>query len=108
MKMKKIIAVIMAAMMISSFGLIANAENAGTVYLCGDTDESGETALNANDLAFLRKVLLGVDTAKGMCDVNEDNNIDILDFVRLKKMLSAETSGVTLSQGTNSITDSWN
>ena len=41
--MKKIIAVLIAALTISSFGLIANAE---TVYLLGDTDKSGEATLN--------------------------------------------------------------
>ncbi len=109
--MKKIIAVVMAAMMISSFSLIANAESSsGTVYLCGDTDQSGEDTLHSNDLAFLRKVLLGVETANDMCNVNEDadGDVDILDLVRLKKMLTAQGNGVALQSGVNEITDNWN
>lgn len=106
--MKKIIAVLIAALTISSFGLIANAE---TVYLLGDTDKSGEATLNSADLAYLKKVLLGTATDLGMSNVNEDKNgdVDILDLVRLKKLLSrAENSGLALTNGVNEITDNWN
>lgn len=106
--MKKIIAVLIAALTISSFGLIANAE---TVYLLGDTDKSGEATLNSADLAYLKKVLLGTATDLGMSNVNEDKNgdVDILDLVCLKKLLSrAENSGLALTNGVNEITDNWN
>ena len=106
--MKKIIAVLIAALTISSFGLIANAD---TVYLLGDTDKSGEATLNSADLAYLKKVLLGTATDLGMSNVNEDKNgdVDILDLVRLKKLLSrAENSGLALTNGVNEITDNWN
>ena len=106
--MKKIIAVLIAALTISSFGLIANAE---TVYLLGDTDKSGEATLNSADLAYLKKVLLGTESDLGMSNVNEDKNgdVDILDLVRLKKLLSrAENSGLALTSGVNEITDNWN
>lgn len=105
--MKKIIAVLIAALTISSFGLIANAEN---VYLLGDTDKSG-TTINSADLAYLKKVLLGTATDLGMSNVNEDKNgdVDILDLVCLKKLLSrAENSGLELTNGVNEITDNWN
>ena len=59
--MKKIIAVLIAALTISSFGLIANAD---TVYLLGDTDKSGEATLNSADLAYLKKVLLGTERSR--------------------------------------------
>lgn len=106
--MKKIIAVLIAALTISSFGLIANAN---TVYLLGDTDKSGEATLNSADLAYLKKVLLGTATDLGMSNVNEDKNgdVDILDLVCLKKLLSrGENSGLALTNGVNEITDNWN
>lgn len=106
--MKKIIAVLIAALTISSFGLIANAN---TVYLLGDTDKSGEATLNSADLAYLKKVLLGTATDLGMSNVNEDKNgdVDILDLVCLKKLLSrGENSGLELTNGVNEITDNWN
>lgn len=106
--MKKIIAVLIAALTISSFGLIANAE---TVYLLGDTDKSGEATLNSADLAYLKKVLLGTEQDLGMSNVNEDENgdVNILDLVRLKKLLTkTENSGLSLTQGVNEITDNWN
>lgn len=106
--MKKIIAVLIAALTISSFGLIANAE---TVYLLGDTDKSGEATLNSADLAYLKKVLLGTESDLGMSNVNEDENgdVNILDLVRLKKLLAKpENSGIALTNGVNEITDNWN
>lgn len=106
--MKKIIAVFIAALTISSFGLIANAD---TAYLLGDTDKSGEATLNSADLAYLKKVLLGTEQDLGMSNVNEDENgdVNILDLVRLKKLLSrAENSGLALTNGVNEITDNWN
>ncbi len=108
--MKKIIAVLIAALTISSFGLIANAD---TVYLLGDTNKSGEPTLNSADLAYLKKVLLGTEEDLGMSNVNEDENgdVDILDLVRLKKLLSrAENSGPALTYGVNEIIDeeNWN
>ena len=104
--MKKIIAVLIAALTISSFGLIANAN---TVYLLGDTDKSGEATLNSADLAYLKKVLLGTETDRGMSDVKEDGEVNIVDLVCLKKLLSrAENSGLPLTKGVNVITDNWN
>lgn len=104
--MKKIIAVLIAALTISSFGLIANAN---TVYLLGDTDKSGEATLNSADLAYLKKVLLGTEQDKGMSDVKEDGEVNIVDLVCLKKLLSrAENSGLALTYGVNEITDNWN
>lgn len=104
--MKKIIAVLIAALTISSFGLIANAEN---VYLLGDTDKSGGVTLNSADLAFLKKVLLGTETDRSMSDVNEDKDVNIVDLVCLKKLLAKpENSGLELTNGVNEITDNWN
>lgn len=104
--MKKIIAVLIAALTISSFGLIANAE---TVYLLGDTDKSGEATLNSADLAFLKKVLLGTATDLGMSDVKEDGEVNIVDLVCLKKLLATSgNSGIALTNGVNEITDKWN
>ena len=103
--MKKIIAVIIAALTISSFGLIANAN---TVYYLGDTDKSG-TTLDSADLAYLKKVLLGTEKDKGMSDVTENGEVNIVDLVCLKKLLSrAENSGLALTNGVNEITDNWN
>lgn len=104
--MKKIIAVLIAALTISSFGLIANTE---TVYLLGDTDKSGEATLNSADLAFLKKVLLGTATDLGMSDVKEDGEVNIVDLVCLKKLLATSgNSGIALTNGVNEITDNWN
>ena len=104
--MKKIIAVLIAALTISSFGLIANAD---TVYLLGDTDKSGEATLNSADLAYLKKVLLGTETDLGMSDVKEDGEVNIVDLVCLKKLLAKpENSGIALTNGVNEITDNWN
>ena len=105
--MKKIIAVLIAALTISSFGLIANA--AETVYLLGDTDKSGEATLNSADLAYLKKVLLGTEQDKGMSDVKEDGEVNIVDLVCLKKLLAEpEHTGIALTNGANEITDNWN
>ena len=104
--MKKIIAVLIAALTISSFGLIANAE---TVYLLGDIDKSGEATLNSADLAYLKKVLLGTESDLGMSDVKEDGEVNIVDLVCLKKLLAKpENSGIALTNGVNEITDNWN
>ena len=104
--MKKIIAVLIAALTISSFGLIANAE---TVYLLGDIDKSGEATLNSADLAYLKKVLLGTESDLGMSDVKEDGEVNIVDLVCLKKLLAKpENSGLALTNGVNEITDNWN
>lgn len=104
--MKKIIAVLIAALTISSFGLIANAD---TVYLLGDTDQSGSETLNSADLAYLKKVLLGTEIDLGMSDVNEDKDVNIVDLVCLKKLLAKpENSGLALTNGANEITDNWN
>ena len=104
--MKKIIAVLIAALTISSFGLIANAD---TVYLLGDTDKSGEATLNSADLAYLKKVLLGTESDLGMSDVKEDGEVNIVDLVCLKKLLATSgNSGLALTNGVNEITDNWN
>ena len=104
--MKKIIAVLIAALTISSFGLIANA--AETVYLLGDTDKSG-TTLNSADLAYLKKVLLGTAEDLGMSDVKEDGEVNIVDLVCLKKLLAEpEHTGIALEKGVNVIKDGWN
>ena len=104
--MKKIIAVLIAALTISSFGLIANAD---TVYLLGDIDKSGDATLNSADLAYLKKVLLGTETDLGMSDVKEDGEVNIVDLVCLKKLLATSgNSGLALTNGVNEITDNWN
>lgn len=104
--MKKIIAVLIAALTISSFGLIANAD---TVYLLGDIDKSGDATLNSADLAYLKKVLLGTESDLGMSDVKEDGEVNIVDLVCLKKLLAKpENSGIALTNGVNEITDNWN
>ncbi|MGN1081736.1 MAG: dockerin type I repeat-containing protein, partial [Acutalibacteraceae bacterium] len=52
--------------------------------LAGDTSDDG--VLSANDLIALRSVLLGAKTAKAAAsDCNGDDNMNILDLVRLKK-----------------------
>ena len=105
--MKKIIAVLIAALTISSFGLIANAEESS--YLLGDTNKSGEATLNSADLAYLKKVLLGTESDLGMSDVKEDGEVNIVDLVCLKKLLAKpENSGLALTNGVNEITDNWN
>lgn len=101
--MKKIIAALTALIMISCFATAANAQDYHTV---GDTDNS-TTAPDSADLAFLKKILLGIETDKGYSDVNEDTNVDILDLVCLKKML-LNTDGITLSPGETAVTDNWN
>ncbi len=99
--MRKIIAVLSAVLMLSSFAMTANAET--TVYTLGDTDRSGEVTLNSADLAFLKKVLLDVEKDKSMSDVNEDGEVDILDMIRLKKMLAKTQAGIVIENGTNPI-----
>lgn len=54
----------------------------------GDADLNG--SLNGTDLAILKKVILGTayECPERLLDVNADNVIDILDIVRLKKLIS--------------------
>lgn len=99
--MKKIIAVLIAALTISSFGLIANA-----AYYPGDVNNSGGEPA-ADDLTSLKKHLLGSETV-AMPDVNEDGEINIKDLVSLKKILVIKGAGLDLTKGTNKLTDRWN
>ena len=57
------------------------------LYSLGDVDFSGD--INANDLASLKKGLLGVnDGSVEFADVNNDGSSDIIDLLRLKKLLA--------------------
>lgn len=99
--MKKIIAVLIAALTISSFGLIANA-----AYYPGDVNNNGGEP-TAEDLTLLKKHLLGSETV-ALPDVNEDGETNIKDLVSLKKILVIKGAGLDLTNGTNKLTDSWN
>ena len=101
--MKKIIAVLVAALTISSFGLIANAENVPTYYL-GDTNKS--TTVDTDDFNYLRSALLDNGKDRTMSDVNSDGNVDIADLVFLKTYIRLENPAApTISQGENEMTD---
>lgn len=103
--MKKLIAVLFVLLMLSSFATFANAE---PVYDLGDTDLSG-TEPAADDLVYLKKVFLGTETDRGMSDVNEDDDVNILDLVCLKKLIANPSSGVVISSGASvDIIDNWN
>lgn len=103
--MKKILAVLLAVLMLSSFATVANAQD---VYSLGDVDMSGDIEVNSGDLTYLRKILLDNAEDLGMSDVNEDSFVDARDLVRLKKML-ANNMGITISNGENTeIIDNWN
>lgn len=98
--MKKIIAVLLSALMLSSFAIAANA---ATPYL-GDTDNS-DSAPDAADLAYLKKQLLGIEEDLGLGDINENGETDIIDLVCLKKLLASKT-GIVLDKGNTELTDS--
>lgn len=105
--MKKLIAVLFVLLMLSSFATFANAE---AVYCLGDTDKSGSEPA-ADDLVYLKKVLLGTAQDLGMSNVNEDENgdVNILDLVCLKKLIANPSSGVVISNGDSvEIIDNWN
>lgn len=68
------------------------------VYYC---DVNGDLKISAEDIAVLRKVLLGTEVSynKAGADVNGDAAIDIMDLVCIKKALSEkEKSGFTVTE----------
>lgn len=104
--MKKILAVLLAVLMLSSFATVVNSE---AVYSLGDVDMSGELEPNGSDLIYLRKVLLGIKEDLGMSDVNEDAAVNIIDLISLKKKLANPSAGIIIAKGDNTeITDIWN
>lgn len=80
--MKKLIASVLAIVLIISIGSISVFAES---YRIGDVNSDGSR--NADDLALLKQQLLSVSDATAMSDVNEDKNVDIMDLVRLKKYL---------------------
>ena len=63
-----------------------------TVYETGDIDFDG--AVTGSDLVVLRKQLLDIIKAdKVQSDINGHNGVDILDLVRLKKIIVEKTVG---------------
>lgn len=55
------------------------------VYYC-DTDANGE--IDSNDIVTLKKQLIGSSTAyKDTADLNNDNSKDLLDLVKMKKVM---------------------
>ncbi len=51
-------------------------------------DINGDNEANGDDLVIMQKQLLGVDTAyEDKCDLNLDNAVNILDFIKLKKII---------------------
>ena len=58
------------------------------IYATGDTDHDGK--VTAKDLVKIRKILLGVETFEYIVpvDLNNDNIVNLLDLVCLKKLLS--------------------
>lgn len=57
------------------------------VTLDGDVDNNAE--VGTSDLIIIRKSLLGVISEIGITDVNKDGYTNIIDLVRLKKMLAS-------------------
>ena len=71
----------------------------------GDVNEDGE--VNAEDIVYLRKVLLGSAEYKDTCDVNLDGSFSTRDFVILEALIlqpAAET-GTETETGTESGTE---
>ena len=54
-------------------------------YIKGDVDMNG--SIGATDLTTMRKILLGIEIDNSNAKVNNDEYIDILDLVALKKLL---------------------
>ncbi|MBR4073514.1 MAG: dockerin type I repeat-containing protein, partial [Clostridia bacterium] len=52
----------------------------------GDANLDG--IVDIDDLVAFKKVLLGAESENDNCDVNGDGNVNILDFIRMKKHLS--------------------
>ncbi len=51
-------------------------------------DINGNGVANAEDLAILRKCILGVDKSyEDKCDITGDGNVNVIDLVRLKKII---------------------
>jgi len=51
-------------------------------------DINGDNEANGDDLVIMQKQLLGVDTTyEKKCDIKEDNAVNILDFIKLKKII---------------------
>lgn len=59
-------------------------------YYCIDFDNDGY--VSATDLVSLRKSLLGVIGLENVWDITSDKCVDIIDLVRLKKILSIESA----------------
>lgn len=94
--MRKMVIMLLACMTLFSISITTFADDSVTVpyeelkYVAGDIDCNEE--INAIDLTDLTKILLGVNQAE--CerteDVNEDTKINIIDLVRLKKILARQ------------------
>lgn len=82
-----------------SFYIATNESAAAKIYIAdisvdiekrkGDINNDGD--ITADDLAYLRKLLLGIpdnDIFETAADVNEDGYVNIIDLVKLKKKLS--------------------
>lgn len=79
-KVKTLVCVFTAAAL-----LFCGAVNSYAAVL-GDVNCDGKR--NSDDLVTLRKMLLGTEDSLQTGDVNQDNNVDILDLVHLKKQLA--------------------
>ena len=64
----------------------------------GDVNEDGE--VNAEDIVYLRKVLLGSAEYKDSCDVNHDDSFSTRDFVILKALILQPAEGSETEPGT--------
>jgi len=51
-----------------------------------DFDCNGE--VNSKDITTLKKYLLGIETTDYICSINDDTNIDILDFISIKQAIA--------------------
>lgn len=50
-------------------------------------DFNGDKAVDSDDLIMLKKALLGVDNITVDYDLNDDNALNVLDFIKLQKMI---------------------
>lgn len=69
------------------------------VYIQGDID--GDGAVNASDMAILRRYLLGGEEANEKYDVNGNGVIDIKDLVCLKKLSAGSEKSDSQSERTS-------
>ncbi|MBR4072348.1 MAG: hypothetical protein IKK24_00270, partial [Clostridia bacterium] len=72
----------------------------------GDADENDK--VEANDLVVLKKVLLDAADENKSCDANNDKDVNILDFILLKKYLAGEDVKLGGSSGNISGDIEWN